>query len=99
MTDPSSSSPAPDDVLDLVLEKTIRVGEYECSSIHLEQPIVKDLREAARATTGIDAVCLLIERGSKQPRVIIDQLQQRDFQRCQDFLDRFSKIYPGTSAS
>lgn len=84
------------DSLTIDFATPIVVGTLTYDRIVLSVPLVKHLRAAAKCETGIDAIATLIQQVGKVPASVVDEMTQPDFQRAQDFFDRFATSTPAT---
>ncbi len=68
------------------LRKPVVLGGVTYETLDLREPTAKELDKASRETSDVSAAICLISIVAKVPRGAIDNLCQRDFKECSDFL-------------
>jgi Phage tail assembly chaperone proteins, E, or 41 or 14 len=82
--------PLPDEELEIIFKKVIKVGGVEYLSITLEEPTATQLEKANTYSNQMGVVIQLISLVSKTPRKVIEQMKQSDLVRAANFLGTFN---------
>ena len=73
----------------VTLRKPVSLGPVQYTELPLEEPTAKQLIAARKAGIPEEQIAALISLSAKVPPAVVDQLCQRDFEECADFLVRF----------
>lgn len=67
------------------LVKPVKIGEVEYAEVSLSEPTALQLSKAEKSGSAIDQLITLIHLNGKLPRAAVEQMRQRDLEKCGDF--------------
>jgi hypothetical protein len=81
----------------ITLAKPVNVGSVQFAELKLTEPTLGQLRKAEALPGVLDQLAMLVHLTANVPPLAVDQLTQRDAQRCADFFAQFSSSAPSRS--
>lgn len=80
-----------DDTLHFTLTKPVKIGDADYSEITLEEPTAGQLEAALKEPSVTTANIVLVAAISKMPPAAVRKMCLRDFNKCVQFLEGFTK--------
>lgn len=80
------------------LRKPVMLADKTYAELNLREPTAGELSKATRAggDNNVDVAISLISQIAQVPTKVVQDLSQRDFQECNDFLGSFTLTGPET---